>query len=355
MTNIDRIRHAMPEYKCDALFITSQVNRLFATGFSSSAGVLFITKSDAFFFTDSRYIEVAEANISDAHVALKNNNDATNKAIIELIKEHNIKSIGFEDSVVSYTAHKALEKSFGVKLVPAQKLINDLREIKSRAELDGIIKAQRISEDVFNEVLPLISTKVTEKDIAAEIIYRILKKGADDISFSPIVVSGPNSSRPHGVPGGEKIKKGFLTIDWGTKVNGWCSDTTRTVYVGKPTKEMIKVYNTVLTAQEAGIKAIHAGAKGVDVDAAARRVIEDAGYGDYFGHGFGHSQGLEVHESLRAAPLSKCILPAGAVLSAEPGIYIPGKYGVRIEDTIYVTEDGSENITKLPKELIIIQ
>ena len=354
MTNIDRIRQAMPEYKCDAMFITSPINRLFATGFSSSAGVLFITQKDAYFITDSRYIEVAEVAISDAHVIQQNSSEATNKSIIEVIVEQGIKSVGFEDSIVSYAAHKNLVNSLSVNLIPAQKLINDLREIKSRSELDGIIKAQRISEDVFNEVLPLISTDVTEKDIAAEIIYRTLKNGAEDVSFSPIIVSGPNSSRPHGVPGNEKIQKGFLTIDWGAKVNGWCSDTTRTVCVGKPDDEMVNIYNTVYKAQEAGIKAIHGGAKGVDVDAAARHIIEDAGYGKYFGHGFGHTQGLEVHESLRASPQSKDILPAGAVISAEPGIYIPGKYGVRIEDTIYITEDGSENITRLPKELLVI-
>jgi len=354
MTNIDRIRQAMPKYNCDSMFITEDIDRLFATGFSSSAGVLFITMNDAWCFIDSRYIEAAKAVITDANVMLYKSSEPTFNHIKKTIKDNNIKNIGFEDMLVSYTAHKDLQKVFDVELVPAQKLINELREVKSRADLEGIIKAQRLSEDVFNEVLPLISTDMTEKDLAAEIIYRSLKKGADDMSFSPIVVSGPNSSRPHGVPGNEKIVNGFLTIDFGVKLNGWCSDTTRTLCVGKPDDEMINIYNTVLKAQETGINAIHGGVKGFDVDAAARKVIADAGYGDYFGHGFGHTQGLEVHESLNASPLSKHILPTGAVISAEPGIYIPGKYGVRIEDTIYITEDGSENITKLPKKLIVI-
>jgi Xaa-Pro aminopeptidase len=200
----------------------------------------------------------------------------------------------------------------------------------------------------------MISTEMTEKELAAEIIYRSLRNGADEKAFNPIVVSGPNSSRPHGVPGNEKLNKGFLTIDFGVMLDGWCSDTTRTLCIGKPDDEMIKVYDTVLKAQEAGIQAVHGGVKGFDVDLAARKVIEDAGYGDYFGHGFGHSQGLEVHESLKASPLSKDILPAGAVISAEPGIYLPGRFGVRIEDTLYITEEGSENITKLPKQLVVL-
>ena len=147
---------------------------------------------------------------------------------------------------------------------------------------------------------------------------------------------------------------GFLTIDFGVKLDGWVSDTTRTLCVGEPDEEMINVYNTVLQAQEAGIKAVRGGVKGVDVDTAARTVIENAGYGEYFGHGFGHSIGLEVHETLKASQISKDVLPTGAVISAEPGIYLPGRYGVRIEDILYITESGSENITNLPKELTII-
>jgi len=358
MTNINRIRQAMPTFNCESVLITSQVNRLFATGFSSSAGTLFITEKDAWYIVDSRYIEAAESAIKDATVVLiddsKDRDSFTNDYIKNKIKENGVTSVGFEDSTVSYTEYTKLQKAFGIELTPAQKLITELREIKSPTELDYMIKAQRISEEAFNEVIPFISTEVTEKDIAAELIYRILKKGADDVSFSPIVVSGTNSSRPHGVPGNEKVQKGFLTIDFGASYKGWRSDTTRTLCVGKPDDEMLKVYNTVFNAHDVGINAIHEGAKGFDVDAAARRVIADAGYGEYFGHGLGHAIGLEVHESLRASPLSKDILPAGAVITIEPGIYLPGKFGCRIEDTIHVTKNGFENITKLPKELIVI-
>jgi len=336
------------------MLITNQVNRLFATGFSSSAGALLVTADKAWFFVDPRYVEAAEAAIKDASVVLVTKDETVTDCISAVIKENGITSIGFEDNSVTYASHHEMADRFEAKLIPAQKLINDLREIKSRADIDKLIKAQRLSERVLEEIIPLISTNLTEKELAAEIIYRSLKSGADEPSFNPIVVSGPNSSRPHGVPGREKIGKGFLTIDYGVKLDGWCSDTTRTFCIGKPDDEMVRIYDTVLEAQEAGIKAVYGGVKGVDVDTAARTVIENAGYGEYFGHGFGHSLGLEVHESLKASQLSKDILPTGAVISAEPGIYLPGKYGVRIEDTLYITESGCENITKLSKKLTVL-
>jgi len=357
MNNIKKIRQAMPKYKCDAILITNQINRLYATGFSSSAGALLITEKDAWYFADSRYIEAAEKTVKDANVILVTKEDTFNGLIKSTLKETVVSVLGFEDAYVSYASYKDWHKEFKefkIKLEPAQELINELRAVKSKTDLEKMIKAQNLAEKVFNEVIPLINTNVTEKDIAAEIIYRSLKHGADDKAFNPIVVSGTNSSRPHGVPGDNKITKGFLTIDFGVKLDGWCSDTTRTLCVGKPDDEMKKIYETVLLAQKAGIEAVRGGVKGLNVDTAARSLIESAGYGDYFGHGFGHSLGLEVHESLKASQLSEDILPVGAVISAEPGIYIPGKYGVRIEDILYITENGSENITNLPKDLLVI-
>jgi len=354
MNNIEKIRQSMPEYKCDAVLMTNQINRFFSTGFSSSAGALLITENDAWYFADSRYIEAAEKFIDNARVVLVSKDDTFIKKINAVIKECAISSLGFEDHTISLANYNEWVKEFEINLIPVQKMINDLRAIKSRTDIDKMIAAQRLSEKVFDEVVPLINSGTTEKDIAAEIIYRSLKNGADDRAFDPIVVSGVNSSRPHGVPGNNKIGPGFLTIDFGVKLNGWCSDTTRTLCVGDPDPEMINIYNTVFKAQEAGINAAIGGVKAADVDIAARNVIENAGYGDYFGHGFGHSIGLEVHESLKASKISEDVLPAGAVISAEPGIYLPGRYGVRIEDVIYITDSGSENITNLPKELKVI-
>ena len=354
MNNIERIKRALSEYRLDAIIVTDPVNRLFATGFHSSAGALLVTQRDARFFTDSRYIEAAAFSITNATVNKVTNESPYADQIKTMLAEHGISSIGFEENSVSYLEYLDWKRKLKIKMIRAQKLLNVLRMAKSAEDLDSMKKAQRISEKSFEEILPLINTNMTEKDISAELQYKFLKNGADGKSFDTIVLSGAKSSMPHGVPGDVNIGEGFLTIDFGVRLNGWCSDTTRTLCIGKPDEEMVRIYDTVLMAQEAGIKAARAGVAASEVDAAGRSVIEKAGYGEYFGHGFGHGIGLEVHESPSASIISKDTLAAGAVISAEPGIYLPGRYGVRIEDVLYITESGSENITKLTKNLIIL-
>ena len=354
MNNIEKIKLAVSEQEFGAIMLTDQANRLYATGFDSSDGVLIVSACEAWFYTDSRYIEAATSTISDAHVRIVTKDEPYSSQIKAVLGENQISSVGFEESKVTYAGYLEWSEKLEVELVPAQKLIDSLRAVKTRKDLDMMIKAQRLAEKSFEEILPLISTDITEKQLTAELIYRFLLNGADDKAFDPIVVSGAKSSMPHGVPGDIKLGAGFLTIDFGARLDGWCSDTTRTLCIGKPDDEMIRVYETVLESQETGIKAARAGVSGVDVDTAARAVIEKAGYGEYFGHGFGHGIGLEVHESLKASPKSEDILPAGAVISAEPGIYLPGRYGVRIEDVIYITEYSCENITNLTKNLIIL-
>ena len=354
MNNIERIRQELSKCECDAMLVTSPVNRLFATGFSSSAGMLLVSADDAWFFTDTRYIEAATAKVSKASVTIATDDETYAKQLNRIFEKHGIKTVGFEDGETTYSEYLDLEKKLSAALCPMQKLMNSLRAVKSLDDFEGMKKAQRILEKTFVEILPLISTQITEKDLATEIIYRMLKNGADDKSFDPIVVSNAKSSMPHGVPENRKIEKGFLTIDFGARLNGWCSDMTRTVSVGKPDDEMIKVYETVLQAQEAGIAYARAGVKGRDIDAAARAVINDAGYGEYFGHGFGHGIGLQVHETPRASQISEEMMPVGAMISAEPGIYLPGRFGVRIEDVLYLTENGNINITTTEKDLIVI-
>lgn len=354
MNRVEKLQQAMVGQGFGAMLITNPNNRLYATGFSSSAGALLITANDAWFITDARYIEAAKTAITDAHVLLCTSDNPVHALIKTLLNEHSITAAGFEESSATYSDHKEWSEKLGIELIPAQKIINDLRAIKTPDDLEKMKNAQRIAEKSFEEILPLIRTDITEKQLAAELLYRFLLNGADDKSFDTIVVSGSRSSMPHGVPEDIIIGLGFLTIDFGVRLDGWCSDTTRTVCIGKPDNEMIRIYDTVLDAQKAGIETVRAGVTGIDVDAAARTVIEEAGYGEFFSHGFGHGLGLEVHEPLSASIKSKNTLPAGAVISAEPGIYIPGKYGVRIEDVVYVTEDGCENITKLAKELIIL-
>lgn len=354
MDNITRIRQSISEADFDAMLFTSPVNRFYATGFESSAGALIITRDDAWFFTDSRYIEAAEATVKNAHVHIVTKDEPYAKLIEALLEKHSVKTVGFEDGAITYSSYLEWEEKLSCKLTPAQSLINDLRAVKSPDELDNMKKAQQIAEKSFDELLPMISGNMTEKQLAAELLYLLLKNGADDKSFDPIIVSGEKSSMPHGVPGDKRIGSGFLTIDFGAKLDGWCSDTTRTLCVGNPTDEMASIYDIVLRAQEAGISAVRAGVRGCDVDAAARNVIAQAGYGSFFGHGFGHGLGLEVHELPTASQIFEAPLPAGAVISAEPGIYLPGRFGVRIEDVVYITEDGCENITGLSKDLIVI-
>ena len=354
MNNTEKIKAALKASGLDAIMITSDANRLFAAGFESSAGLVLVTAEKAWFFTDSRYYEAAGNIITGMDVELVGGGVTYSGRLNELIAEYGIKRLGFEDEAVTFNSYEAWSERLEASLEAAQDILTALRSVKSREDLEAMIKAQRLAEKAFEEVLPLITTDITEKELAAELIYRFLKLGAQDVSFQPIVVSGVRSSMPHGVPSDARIQQGFLTIDFGVKLDGWCSDTTRTLCVGGCSDEMRAVYDTVLTAQIAGIEAVKAGVPGSEIDGAARRVISQAGYGAYFGHGFGHGLGLEVHEAPNAAPSFKDGIPEGAVISAEPGIYLPGKYGVRIEDVLYVTQNGSENLTKLPKELLVL-
>jgi len=353
MENFEKIRKAALAAGLDGIMLLSEPNRQYASGFRSSDGMAVITGTGAWYFTDSRYLEAAGKQITGAKVLAPTGGKYA-AAMEELVQKEHLQKLGFEEKYLSYSRYQTFAEQISAKLVPAEDVVLNLRASKSREELDVMIRAQRIAEKSFNELLPLISTDVTEKDLEAELVYRMLKNGAEDVSFNSIIVSGKKSSMPHGVPGDVKVQKGFLTMDFGVKYGGYCSDTTRTVCVGKPTEEMKTVYETVLNAQLAGIAAARAGVTGRAVDGAARKVIEDAGYGPCFGHSFGHSLGLEIHESPNASPSSDVPFPAGAVISAEPGIYLPGKFGVRIEDVLYLTESGAEDITKLPKDLVIL-
>lgn len=241
------------------------------------------------------------------------------------------------------------------ELAPAQGLLDGLRSAKDEEELDRMRQAQRITDEAFRELLNFIRPGLTERDVAARLVYELLRRGGRKVSFDPIVAAGANGSMPHAVPGETVIQPGmFVTMDFGCVYEGYCSDMTRTVAVGQPTEEMERVYHTVLEAQRAGIAAARAGVTGSEVDRAARQVIQQAGYGAFFSHSFGHSLGLEIHESPNASPSEQSVLPTGAVISAEPGIYLPGRFGVRIEDVLVLREGGCEDITHSPKNLIVL-
>lgn len=353
MDNIRHITEALGNF--DAILLTSPANRRYATGFPSTEGTVLITKKSAHFFIDSRYVEAAEKAIRNAKVELVTNKYDWYGQVNNVLKEENVARLAFEDEYVSCAEFAVMSDKLKAELVPEKGMMAGLRAVKQPFETERLIAAQRLAEKVFDRILGIIKPGMTEREVAAELVFNMLKLGAENVSFEPIVVTGEKTSMPHGVPGDKVIKKGdFLTMDFGCLLEGYCSDMTRTVAVGNPTDEMRKVYGIVLEAQLAGISKAAAGVSGHDIDKAARDVIAAEGYGDFFGHSFGHSLGLEIHETPNATPTNHDPLPEGAVISAEPGIYLPGRFGVRIEDVIIIRENGCENITKAPKQLIVI-
>ncbi len=354
MKNIDKYLSILGA-EVDGLLLTSRYSRMYGAQFDIAEGVAIVTKQGCRYFTDSRYIESAQNGIQGFEVIEINREYPYSKALNDAIFDFGVATLGYEERYLTVEELMDFEKKLNAKLVPYNEKIYNLRAVKEPWELEIMRKAQNITDKAFEEVLGRIHTGMSEKELQAELIYCLYKNGADGLAFDPIVVSGPNTSMPHGVAGDRLIQDGdFVTMDFGALYRGYCSDMTRTVAVSYVTDEMEQVYNTVLKAQLAGIAATKAGVAGKDVDAAARQVIADAGYGDYFGHGYGHGLGMEVHEAPGCSVGSVNPLPAGLVASAEPGIYLPGKFGVRIEDVVIFTEDGCENITHSPKNLTVV-
>ena len=354
MNHIAQIAAKLPEYELDAMLITSEPGEYYALGFHGE-GLLLVTRNGAHYSTDSRYIEAAQAQITGTKIALTSREKNHLELALEFIEANHLEKVGFESSYMSVDTYHAYADKLPCLMVPAQKLLDDLRAAKDPQELAAMREAQRITDTAFQEILKFLKPGLTEQEVAARLVYELLRNGGEKVSFDPIVAAGPNGSKPHAIPGDTVIEEGmFVTMDFGCMYGGYCSDMTRTVAVGQPTEEMKTIYHTVLQAQMAGIAAARAGATGREVDGAARKVIEQAGYGQYFGHGFGHSLGLEIHEAPNANPSSEVPFPVGAAISAEPGIYIPGKFGVRIEDVLFLNQNGCENITKSPKELIVL-
>jgi Xaa-Pro aminopeptidase len=354
MNHFPNIAAGLAGLGLDAMLVTSAPGEFYAAGFHGE-GVAFITPGKTWYYTDSRYIEAAHQIISGAEIGMLGAGQTYRKLVKALVEQTGAAKVGFEEEYMSVADFRLWEKELSAQLVPASKLLTDLRMVKDQGELCAMKEAQRITDEAFSEILNDIKPGVAECEIAARLTYLMARKGAERNSFDPIVAAGANGSKPHAVPSGNLVEKGqFVTMDFGCVVGGYCSDMTRTVAVGEPTDEMRLVYETVLKAQLAGIAAVRGGVKGCDVHNAAAKVIADAGYGDYFGHGFGHSLGIEIHENPRFSSLWDKAIPAGACLSAEPGIYLPGKFGVRIEDVVMLTEDGCIDITHSPKELIIL-
>ena len=354
MKNLEKYLSLLNE-EVNGLLLTSRYSRHYGAEYDIAEGVAIVSRKGCRYFTDSRYIEAAQRSIKGFEVIMVDRENPYTKLLNEAIADFGITTLGYEEEYLTVREYETYCEKINARFVAMQKLINAFRAVKEEWELANMRKAQTIADKAFSEVCTRIQAGMTEKQLQAELIYCLYKNGGEGLSFDPIVVSGPNTSLPHGVATDWVICQGdFITMDFGVLFNGYCSDMTRTVAVGYVTDEMEKVYNTVLQAQLAGLSATRAGVKGKEIDAAARQVIVEAGYGEYFGHGYGHSLGLEVHEAPNCSPSGEAVMEAGMVASAEPGIYLPGKFGVRIEDVVIFTADGCENITKSPKNLIIL-
>lgn len=356
MFNLQNKFYEILKSKNDCVIITSPENRRYFTSFNSSDGFLVITVDEATFFTDSRYIEAAQNQVTVCKSVLLRR---VSETIVPYLKEKNIENIYLETERLTVAELNSLKKAFDFCKVEAKEevdeIINKARAVKTDYEVDCIKKAQKIAEDAFSHILTFIKEGVTEKEIALELDFYMLKNGAEAVSFETIAVSGKNSSMPHGVPTDKKIENGdFITMDFGAVYNGYHSDMTRTVIVGKPTEKQKEVYETVLKAQKSALEVLKNGVTGFDADKVARDIIENAGYKENFGHGTGHGVGIEIHESPNLSPYSKATLETGNVVTVEPGIYIPDEFGVRIEDMALITEDGYINLTSCEKELIIL-
>lgn len=343
--------------KNTAALIMSEENISYFTSFHSSNGYLVVTSDKSFFLTDSRYVEAAQNKIKTCDEILLLKSMKTD--LVNLIEKLGVNKIKLEADRTTVTRYNEIRDMFlSIETVcdtSLDKAINDIRITKTQYEVDCIIKAQRISEKAFEHILGFIDDSRTEKDISLELDYFMLKNGAAALSFETIAVSGKNSSLPHGVPSDKKIEKGdFITMDFGAVVDFYHSDMTRTVAFGGVSDKQIDVYNTVLNAQCKALDEIKAGKLCKDIDSVARNIIKSKGYGDYFGHGLGHGVGVEIHEKPSLNPSSEEILKAGHIVTVEPGIYLPGEFGVRIEDMVYVTETGCNNLTLCDKKLIVL-
>ena len=347
---VDQIRAIMEERNMEAVLSYKPENRMYLSGFTGSTGFALITKDNLIFITDFRYLEQAKKEC--VGYTLEENSKL--KPVTDILQKLSLHRIGIEEDFVTYGQYKEfVDKLADVEFIPLEGALTKLRAVKSNEELEMIEKAANIADEAFSHILTVIKPGITEEDIAIELEYFMKKKGASKNSFEPIVASGERSSLPHGRATSKIIEKGdMLTLDFGCVYNGYCSDMTRSLVVGEATEKQKELYYTVLEAQEKALVSVKPGLTGIQLDSIAREVIAEKGYGEYFGHGLGHGVGLEVHELPHVNAIGKAEMVLGNVITIEPGIYVPGYGGVRIEDLVVVTDTGYKVLSKSTKELI---
>lgn len=353
MEKLERLRADFAALGIDGILITSPYNRRYISNFTGTAGVCLISAEKALFITDFRYIEQASKQCQGFEI-IKFASSIPNE-VAEQAKKLGINKLGFEEDYVTFSSFKSFEKEAEAELIPVSGVIEKLRLIKSSAEIKILKEAADIADAAFKHILDFLRPGVTELEVSNELEFFMRKAGAVSSSFDTIVASGSRSALPHGVASDKIIETGdMVTLDYGAYYKGYVSDITRTVAVGEPDEKLKQIYNIVLEAQLKGMEGIKPGMTGKEADALTRNYIAEHGYGEYFGHSTGHGIGLEVHEGPSLSSKSDLILEPGMVVTCEPGIYIPGLGGVRIEDDTLITKDGNEALTHSAKELIIL-
>lgn len=354
MNNHDRVIEILDKLSIDAILVSNGFNMRYLSGFSGATGYLYISRQKQIIFTDFRYTIQANNESLDFEVFEVDGNRDYSKYINEIMDTENINLLGYEDDDLLCSSFAKLKEKLNVKdMVPVKDALTNLRIVKTKKELECIKQAEAIGDIAFSKILDIIKPGMTELEVAAHLEFLMKTNGASGLSFDSIVASGVNSSMPHATPSNKTIQNGdFLTMDFGCLYKGYCSDMTRTIVIGKASQEQKKIYNTVLKAQLAALDQIKAGCFGRDIDKIARDIINHAGYEGCFGHGLGHSVGLNIHEEPRCSVAAEGILHSNVTMTVEPGIYIKDFGGVRIEDLVVVTNEGHVNFTHSKKELI---
>ncbi len=352
-SRLDRVRPCIDEEDVDAVLLTSLPDIRWACGFTGSNAYLIVGSRSTDFVTDGRYTDQARDEVEGAEVHIARGN------LSDLVAEKGLldsyRRVGFQAESVTVAQRETFEEEHSsVQWSPVSQMLTPLRGKKEASEVDRIRQAQSITEEVFERVLDMLSPGMTEREVAAKIVYWHLRRGADSMSFEPIVASGPNAARPHARPTDRQLQEGdFVVLDMGCFRDGYASDMTRTVAMGPPRSEARRGYEAVQAAQAKAVEEAKAGLTGKELDAVARDALEEAGLGDFFTHSLGHGIGLEVHEWPRVSHTSDEELPEGACVTIEPGVYVPDEeYGVRIEDIVVLREEGNERLTRAQRGLI---
>lgn len=357
ISRVDKLLASMAESSVDAVLIANEEhstkNLRYFSNFTGSTGYLLISRDKQMIFTDSRYWE---QTLAQSPLTLEKIKELRTRPFVARFFQ-NYKRIGFEAKALTVDFFNGFEALLppDVEWIPVDGMISEIRCSKSVLEKNKIIEANKIAIDAFKKVIGELKVGMTEKEVAIALEFQMLKLGGEDKSFGTIVASGWRSALPHGAASDKKIEKGeFIVFDFGCFLGGYCSDITRTIALGKPSDEMLEVYDIVKKAQNSAERAAKAGMSGKDIDTIARDIITDEGYGEYFGHGLGHGIGLEVHEEPRVSQINTNALPVGAVVTIEPGIYLPNRFGVRIENDIFLGLETTEVLTVFPTDLIIV-